>query len=1161
MKKVLTLLTAFVLVFGLSACGNTQEDIDNLADAVQKLNLDVDYSAVTGDVELPATGLHEATITWESSNTDVIANDGTVTRPAIGEEPVTVKVTATITIGKQTETKEFTLKVLALVPSNAVTIAELESDAIANKAIVEVTGIVTGIINSNGFHLYDETGSCYVYMAGSFDAKVGDNVTVTGEKGVYNSSVQVTYVDTVVINSSNNTLPEHTETTLLDIFAEDPATTTIYNDMFEFDAYVVRYGEHNNVYLVWYDENLDLVASEVYYTSGSFEAPLTESLKLTELKELTGKKITAQTIIKDDGYGAFRMTVDTPSTFTELTLTDQEKANLAVALQDTTYNTLGKVLTDLDFEATDSRVAGAALTWTSSDTAAIANDGTVTLSATEKEVTITITATVGTATATKTHTVTVGTNDDAKPLTVSEALAKPDGESVLIQGVIAGLDKYNNPILQGADGKSLYLYYVSYDGEIGDEVLVSGPLTTYNGLRELDGKNGGTILETLSTGNALVYNTTATPAELANLDNFEAVQQEIYTIELTVKTISDGDYTLFVGSDSVDLSLYTKENAVQDLYQDGDKVTLSFFVKGKGDTYLSISLIALELSNAEKVDAVDAAIALSGDVTADVELPTTMPDYDATITWTSSDLTALALDGTVTRPAAGEADVTVTLEASIVIGTDAAVVKTYTVTVLAEPTVVVPPKTVAEAIALDDDTAVELTGIVSYIDGNGSLLLQDPDGAAGVYAYKPTLEGVTVGDLVVFTAVMDSYNGQRQLADVVLVEVTSSGNPVPEVTGVTGADVVTNYEQYVNRLVSIEVTITQLDGGNYTSFEGDGTKVLSAYTNGHPMRDTFMDNDVVLLTFFVKTSGSSYISIEMVDIEATGDPVLNAVNAAIAVSGDVTEDLTLLTTVAEQNATITWTSSNTDVVANDGTVTRPTVETGDVEVTLIASIVIDGAAAVEKVYTVNVKAEVPATPSNVATAVAAADGDDIFVEGVVTAILVDGTFVIEDTDGTAIVIDDYAPSIDFAALTIAVGDKVQVTGVKTEYSNKIVGVDTVSSVVVIDSGNAISEPIIITDPSTFRDTITKDMFNKRYTFSITAGVDYDGYYTYFYNNEGTNRLGIVMSMSFDGLTIADGDTLDFTAVLYGTSGDWNDNTKIFRFAILNEADIVINAGS
>ena len=67
--------------------------------------------SVIDDLELPETGSSGyTTITWESDNTAVIANDGTVTRPAQATE---VQLTATISLGEIQEEKIFAVTVLA----------------------------------------------------------------------------------------------------------------------------------------------------------------------------------------------------------------------------------------------------------------------------------------------------------------------------------------------------------------------------------------------------------------------------------------------------------------------------------------------------------------------------------------------------------------------------------------------------------------------------------------------------------------------------------------------------------------------------------------------------------------------------------------------------------------------------------------------------------------------------------------------------------------------------------------------------------------------------------------------------------------------------------------------------------------------------------------
>ncbi len=62
-------------------------------------------------VTLPATGGNGTTITWESSDSAVISNDGVITLPEAGISEVTM--TATLTLGEQSATKEFKVSVIS----------------------------------------------------------------------------------------------------------------------------------------------------------------------------------------------------------------------------------------------------------------------------------------------------------------------------------------------------------------------------------------------------------------------------------------------------------------------------------------------------------------------------------------------------------------------------------------------------------------------------------------------------------------------------------------------------------------------------------------------------------------------------------------------------------------------------------------------------------------------------------------------------------------------------------------------------------------------------------------------------------------------------------------------------------------------------------------
>ena len=58
-----------------------------------------DVSEVIDNLTLPSKGAAGSDISWESSDENVIATDGTVTRPAAGDGDAVVTLTATITAG------------------------------------------------------------------------------------------------------------------------------------------------------------------------------------------------------------------------------------------------------------------------------------------------------------------------------------------------------------------------------------------------------------------------------------------------------------------------------------------------------------------------------------------------------------------------------------------------------------------------------------------------------------------------------------------------------------------------------------------------------------------------------------------------------------------------------------------------------------------------------------------------------------------------------------------------------------------------------------------------------------------------------------------------------------------------------------------------------
>ena len=94
------------------------QDIADLESALKKLKIGYKYqwdreSCVTGDLMLPdkVDGFTGVAVTWESNNTDIIKNDGKVTRPDLDTK---VTLTATLKKNKAEIKKPFTVKVVGI---------------------------------------------------------------------------------------------------------------------------------------------------------------------------------------------------------------------------------------------------------------------------------------------------------------------------------------------------------------------------------------------------------------------------------------------------------------------------------------------------------------------------------------------------------------------------------------------------------------------------------------------------------------------------------------------------------------------------------------------------------------------------------------------------------------------------------------------------------------------------------------------------------------------------------------------------------------------------------------------------------------------------------------------------------------------------------------
>ncbi|MFP4178075.1 MAG: immunoglobulin-like domain-containing protein, partial [Acholeplasmataceae bacterium] len=128
-KGLFTLIMAVALTFTLIACEESLEQVavDEALESIEIVFAEGDdIDSVTEDLTLP-TSFEDVDITWESGNTEVIEDDGTVTRRF---NDVNVTLTATATYGDYDGSTQFVVTVLGYDVEAALAAIELTGEAI-----------------------------------------------------------------------------------------------------------------------------------------------------------------------------------------------------------------------------------------------------------------------------------------------------------------------------------------------------------------------------------------------------------------------------------------------------------------------------------------------------------------------------------------------------------------------------------------------------------------------------------------------------------------------------------------------------------------------------------------------------------------------------------------------------------------------------------------------------------------------------------------------------------------------------------------------------------------------------------------------------------------------------------------------------------------------
>lgn len=333
------------------------------AETVAYLKAEYDATAkfdVIGSLML-LDNAYGATLTWQSSNTSIIANDGTLVPPATDTD---VTLTVTITKGEASATASIVLNAKA--PETIASILALETLDTENHF---VCGNVVALYKE-GFLIKDATGYILVYRGANFEnvLAIGDKVTVTGTVVEYGGARQFG-ADSLYGYLGNETITQP-EPRVLDKAAFEALATDIKVEYVKLRAKVVLSGKYVNLTIA--DSTL----------TGSLASPI------ASVAEFNGKEadITGYFVyFVSDKYLYFIATsVEEPA------YTDEEYVAFAEAALLKMNGKSYKKDLELPLESNKCTVA-----WVSQNPDVIANDGKFTMPSADTEVTLVATITKG----------------------------------------------------------------------------------------------------------------------------------------------------------------------------------------------------------------------------------------------------------------------------------------------------------------------------------------------------------------------------------------------------------------------------------------------------------------------------------------------------------------------------------------------------------------------------------------------------------------------------------------------------------------------------------------------------------------------------------------------------------------------------------------------
>lgn len=663
-------------------------------------------NGVAADLVLPTTvGSDGVTVTWSSNNPEVISNAGVVVRQ---QENVTVILTATLTKGTVSDTKEFEVVVLSFAPFTEVASLQAALDlSIVNRALetpvdtyAKVLGVTVVGVSGDGYMIYDGASLLYVYTGGTPAAtiKVGDVYDITGFVDYYFGSWQFNGTKSAemptILKASTEAASVLTAQTL-------PGTITQYiatlpQTFTQTAPFPYAYLQLEGKVRVQGTGNYDVFVVDFNYSGSGINSaansPFTPDAlmvyyksNIDALRGLDGLKVRMNVFLysyrTDRTIFTFIFT-GVVEDIEILPMTDQESVDAAAIQAGAALPAIQETAATITLP-TD--LLGTTIVWTSSDNALInPTTGVVTpVEGSQTAVTLTATITKGEASKVQNYVVKVG----QIPLSTVAQVVAADVNSTIyrVQGTVTASEYYRTYFIQQGDaGIAIYTsnatLLATLKANVGKDVEVIGTRAVFSGMRQM-APSEVKALNTTGTVTAVNADAVALNAtdmlpyqgRLVTLTQLKVVAlpaQSFGNVVVVLEQVATGKRIDMKWDSRVALS--TAQAAVLASLTVGKEVSVTNVLAWNNNPYFyftdSTIVTEVALTDATKVAGDKAALMLPAEVKSNqtLTLPATGAN-GAAITWATDNAAVISEAGVVTLPVSGQ--VTVKLTATVTLGT------------------------------------------------------------------------------------------------------------------------------------------------------------------------------------------------------------------------------------------------------------------------------------------------------------------------------------------------------------------------------------------------------------------------------------------------------------------------------------------------------------